>query len=213
MKLCLVVSTVIAMSFTGPAHAAYLGTTYVTESPDPSVIPVGTTATITIECCGGNKFERVPAGIYEPSRGYYTGILYFDVLGLQYSSYMNVFVNCFNDDRCEYPYSTGGISNVIVAWKGPAPFAGFTFLEPIGPPQGYPIGWADPNSPALQAITTSPSIQIPFRNPETGEQAFLSAPAVAVFSQVPEPSSLALLAAGLAGLLGLARCRQRGACT
>ena len=202
-----VASTVVALTlgFTGAAQAALLvGTTVITASPDAS-IPVGTTATITMIVGGTNLLAG--SGLYEPSRGYYMGTMYVDVLGLQYFSTLNIFVNCWEDDKCWVPISTGTVSNVVANWNGPHfPASSTPFLEPIGPPQGYVIGSADRNSPNLPLPLLSPGINIPYRNVVTGEQAWLRAPQTQT-RLVPEASQLALLGTGLAGLLRLARRR------
>lgn len=198
-----IASTVVALAlgFPGAARAAVLvGTTVITASPDAS-IPVGTTATITMSVGGPNLLA---SGLYEPSRGYYMGTIYLDVLGLQYNSTLNIFVNCWQDDRCEIPISTGGVSDVVVFWNGPQLGPSALFLEPLGPPQVYPIGSADPNSPNLPLQLSSPGINIPYRNLATGEQTWLRAPQTQM-RLVPEPSQLMLLGTGLAGLLRFAR--------
>jgi hypothetical protein len=202
-----VLATVLAAA--GPAHAAlYTGTTTIYESPDPTVIPVGASATVTALI--GDEAQPPEPG--SPEAGYlafYVGTLTLDVLDMQFTSRMNVWVNCTVDspcaDRAAAASCFGDVTNVTLSWNVPVslPWTGGQV-----PPQYACIGANDPQSTQLPAVI-APEIVIPLMDRVTGvplpwqlEARTVPLTRAPDETDVPEPTSLLLVAIALATVVG-----------
>jgi len=216
------VPAVLAAAFlcTTPAHAAlYTGITTIYESPDPTLIPLGTSATVTALIQGADAQSPAPGSPETTSLAFYTGTLTLDLLGMQFTSRMNVWVNCTFDspcaDRAAAASCFGDVTNVTVGWDAPTslPWAGG-----LAPPQYACIGANDPQSTLLPAVL-NPEIVIPLMNRATGVPlaSGLKARTVSITrstdeTDVPEPTSLLLVATAVSTMALRSR-RRRGRAT
>ena len=194
-----------ALVFTAPARAAlYTGTTTIYESPDHALVPLGTSATVTALINGGDAQSPAPGSAASGYVALYSGTLTLDLLGLQFTSAMNVWVNCDFDPTCADTAAAssclGDVTNVTLHWDVPAslPWTGGSVS-----PQYACIGNNDPLSTLLPSVLM-PEIAIPLMDRTTGVPltSGLRAHTVPItrVNDVPEATSLLLFATALGGL-------------